>query len=272
MLINGTFAESIHAGDRGLAYGDGLFETIRIAAGEPVLLGEHLERLREGCQRLEIEVSIADVEADFQRLLAGSEFSDAVIKLILTRGVSGRGYRFEPGGQPTRIAEISAYLPELEPGEQGVATVLCETRLGINPDLAGIKHLNRLEQVMAAREIPVHDYREGLMMSQTDELIEGTKTNLFLVENGQLVTPSLQHCGVKGTMRKFLLERISGSTSPVSLARLERADEVFVCNSVIGIWPVNSLAMAGRESLTWPVGSITQSARQLVEKETGITG
>lgn len=271
MLINGAFADSIDATDRGLAYGDGLFETIRIAKGRPVLLDAHMQRLRLGCETLDIEAPIADIEGDFHRLLSDNRTPDAVLKVIVTRGVSGRGYKSRPGGQPNRIVSISEYFPDEQSCQAGVSTMLCETRLGLNPGLAGIKHLNRLEQVMASGELP-DECHEGLMMNQAGDLIEGTKTNLFVVDRGELVTPVLDDCGVNGIMRQFLLERMPCSVTPVSMEKLAGADEVFVCNSVIGVWPVIRLMKGGETSFTWPVGPITKSARQLVEEETGISG
>lgn len=124
---------------------------------------------------------------------------------------------------------------------------------------------------MAAGELP-DDCREGLMMNRAGDLIEGTKTNLFVVDRGELVTPALDDCGVKGIMRQFLLERMPCSVAPVSMEKLAGADEVFICNSVIGVWPVISLMKGGGASLTWPVGPMTKSTRQLVEEETGISG
>lgn len=271
MLINGAFADSIDAGDRGLAYGDGLFETIRTVNGQPVLLSAHIQRLRDGCESLGIEAPVDELQGDIRSLLSENQTAHAVLKIIVTRGVSGRGYRFEPGGRPTRIVSISEYIPDRQAGEKGISAMLCDTRLALNPRFAGIKHLNRLEQVMAAGELP-ESCQEGLMMNLSDELIEGTKTNLFIVEDKQLITPGLDGCGVNGTMRQFLLDRMTSSISPVSMVRLNRADEVFVCNSVVGIWPVTSLLTNDGQTMAWTVGPVTQSVRQLVEAETGISG
>lgn len=265
MLINGKRADFVSALDRGLAYGDGLFETVRVLDGQPVLFSEHMSRLRDGCRALALAVSIDDIESDVRRLLSEENAADAVLKIVVTRG-EGRGYSPDPHSTPTRIVSLTEYRPDPRAWQNGVKVMMCRTRLAANALLAGIKHLNRLEQVMAAAELG-EGVAEGLTMNGRDELVEGTRTNLFLVEQGRLVTPDLSEAGVRGTVRQFLLERMPAIVEPVNAARLSAADEVFVCNSVVGIWPV--VAIENGEGV-WSPGPLTRSAQSLLTNETGM--
>ncbi|MEB0206423.1 aminodeoxychorismate lyase [Pseudomonas sp. CCC3.1] len=243
--------------DRGLAYGDGLFETIAVSAGQPLLLDLHVQRLALGCSRLAI---VADHALIRSELLAYAQaMGEGVLKLILTRGDSQRGYSVSPEAQPRRILQASpatAY-PQAY-ALHGVQLFDCATRLAEQPLLAGLKHLNRLEQVIARSEWQDPAYAEGLMRDTSGRVIEGVFSNLFLVRDGVLITADLQRCGVAGVMRAALLaeaERlaIAYQVTDISLAQLQQADELFLCNSVYGIWPVRAFA-----DLSWPVGPLTR--------------
>ena len=243
--------------DRGLAYGDGLFETIAVKAGKPQLLDLHLQRLALGCTRLAI---VADQALIRSELLAYAQaMGEGVLKLILTRGDSLRGYSANPEAQPRRILQAgpAATYPQAH-AEQGIQLFDCATRLAEQPLLAGLKHLNRLEQVIARSEWQDPAYAEGLMRDTSGRIIEGVFSNLFLVRDGALLTPDLQRCGVAGVMRAALLAEagqlgIPCHVSDISLKQLQQADELFLCNSVYGIWPVRAFA-----DLSWPVGPLTR--------------
>lgn len=249
ILINGESTGHICALDRGLLYGDGLFETIAWRHGRLVLWERHMARLALGCTRLNLacpEVTLLEREA--LQVAAGEE--SAVIKLIITRGVGGRGY------SPTSTSITRVVIRHPWPhypstwAQDGIRVRLCGTRLARQPQLAGIKHLNRLEQVLARGEWNPQDedFAEGLMLDDTDAVICGTQSNLFVVQDGTVYTPDLQHCGVAGTLRAWLLDeapRMSGrppSVAPLTLAQLHQADEIFVGNSITGLWPVRELA------------------------------
>ena len=255
--VDGQPADALSLKDRGLAYGDGLFETIAVKAGQPLLLERHLQRLAEGCQRLAIAV---DHDLVRRELLAyAGALGDGVLKLILTRGDSQRGYAVDPAAAPRRILQgnpPAAYPPVH--AEQGVHLFPCTTRLATQPLLAGLKHLNRLEQVLARSEWQGSDCAEGLMLDLDGRVIEGVFSNLFMVCGGVLITADLRRCGVAGVMRGELLSRAGALGIPteitdISLQQLQQADEVFVCNSVYGIWPVCAYA-----ALSWPVGPLTR--------------
>lgn len=266
--VDGQPACSIGLANRGLAYGDGLFETLGVRHGRPSLLERHLARLALGCQRLGLafdEAVIRDELHDYAQRLG-----EGVLKLILTRGDSPRGYAGDAGAAPRRILQ-GAPWPEYPARRQveGVALFPCRTPLALQPALAGLKHLNRLEQVLARAEWQSPDYAEGLMRDTEGRVIEGVFSNLFLVHEGRLLTPDLRRCGVAGTLRAELLARCAAASEPaavedVSLACLGEASEVFMCNSLYGIWPVRRCG-----ELSWPVGPRTrklqQIARELVE-------
>lgn len=267
--VDGQPADAVPLKDRGLAYGDGLFETLAVKAGQPVLLDRHLQRLDEGCRRLAL---VADQALIRNELLAyAAALGDGVLKLILTRGDSLRGYGVNAGAPVRRILQGSppATYPPAH-GSSGVRLFPCATRLSEQPLLAGLKHLNRLEQVLARAEWQDADHAEGLMLDMSGRVIEGVFSNLFLVDNGQLLTADLSRCGVAGVMRAELLARAEAlglvtTVTDISLAQLQRADEVFVCNSVYGIWPV-----LGCGPMSWSAGPLTRKLQGIVRALLGV--
>lgn len=261
--VDGQPAQQIPLSDRGLAYGDGLFETIAVRAGRMPLLERHLARLAEGCRRLALPLEPGLVQDELQRFAA--ELGQGVAKLIITRGDGLRGYG---APQPTQCRRILTGnpLPAYPSAhrQQGIALYPCRTRLARQPLLAGLKHLNRLEQVLARSEWQDVRYAEGLMRDTRGLLIEGVFSNLFLVRGAVLQTPDLQRCGVAGTLRAELLARaqaagITLQVRDLSLQDLRVADEVFMCNSLYGIWPV----VAWRAQ-RWEVGPLTRTLQALI--------
>ncbi len=246
-LINGIETLDIDAQDRGFQYGDGLFETLRIRAGRPCRWSLHLTRLAHGCGRLGLPMpDEALLRGEADRLCRGE--AEGVLKIVLTRGSGGRGYRPPENPTPTRLlARFPVPDYPAENRTQGVAVRICNTRLGLNPALAGLKHLNRLEQVLARAEWRDIDIAEGLMQDIEGNIIEGTMSNLFVVQAGILRTPELSRCGVAGAMRARVMVEAEALGIPVAEDRLGLhdltvADELFLTNSIIGIWPVRRLA------------------------------
>lgn len=244
-LINGTDS-TIAPDDRGLAYGDGVFETMAMIDGQIRFFPKHLERLLNGCQRLGIEPpDRTQILEDVSRLSTGE--SRCVAKIIVTRGAGGRGYRPARDAESTRLVGIHPW-PDypVTNYREGIIVRLCETRLAENPLLAGIKHLNRLEQVMARNEWDDDRVAEGLMLDVTGRVVSGTMTNLFSVRGDTLSTPSLRRCGVAGVMRNVVMdlavrEGIEVVETDVSPEQLLGSDEVFVTNAILGIWPVREI-------------------------------
>lgn len=240
-LLDGKPTAAVPVTDRGLAYGDGLFETIKVCAGRPLFLALHLERLTSDGRRLGITIDEASLRAEIATLLPPT--AEGVLKLIVSRGGAGRGYRPQPGAVGRRLVMFFPHSFADAP-HPGVEVRLCQQRLAEQPALAGMKHLNRLEQVLARAEWSEPDIAEGLLLDTAGRLVEGTMSNLFLVRDGALLTPRLHRCGVVGVMRRLVLERLApacGLTArelDLSVDDLIAADEVFLTNSVIGIWPV----------------------------------
>jgi 4-amino-4-deoxychorismate lyase len=246
MLINGCAEVRVDARDRGLHYGDGIFETIAIVNGRPRFADWHFERLAQGANRLGIPVP--DLDLLRAEIALACPEPHGVVKVIVTRGVGQRGYRPPIHPEPTRIVAASSW-PDRDPANEstGVRLGWCRTRFGRNPALAGIKHLNRLEQVLARAEWDDGSMDEGLMKDDRDSVISATQANVFARIGGQWVTPALDHCGVAGIMRRAFLGWAAESGDPV-IARelpareLESASRVFLTNAVIGAWPVREFA------------------------------
>lgn len=256
--IDGREAGTVPATDRGLQFGDGVFETIGVRHGAPEYLGRHIERLLEGLVRLGIETVPAGILWDEARAISRGT-GRGVLKIIVTRGDGGRGYAPPPEARPRRVMVLGPWRgrPARE-YERGATVRWCETRLAANPRLAGIKHLNRLEQVLARREWRDPDIAEGLVRDTAGRVVEATSANLFLVEGGLLVTPDLADCGVAGIMRDLVMEAARSDGRKVLCEtvhpdRVTAADELFLTNSLLGVLPVGRL---DRQSI--PVGPVTR--------------
>jgi 4-amino-4-deoxychorismate lyase len=245
-LINGIATNEISSLDRGLQYGDGVFETIAVEKGKLLCWDEHLARLESGCQCLNIPCPDKALLKDETTSLVNSS-ERSVTKLIITRGQGGRGYTPPEEAKPSRIISLHPYpdYPE-EYSTQGVNIRTCNYRYAHNKALAGIKHLNRLEQVLARSEWKDTAIAEGLVLDQNKNVIEGTMSNVFCVIDNVLCTPDLTLCGVEGVIRNKIIElassiNINVEVKELSLEKLNEATEIFVCNSVIGVWSVKML-------------------------------
>ena len=264
-LVNGRPGHTLSVRDRGLAYGDGLFETIKVTRGKATLAERHLQRLTHGAAVLRMQLDLPQLCAELDA--AAAELGSGLVKLIITRGESGRGYALPEQAKPNRILYLSP-LPDypLANAQQGICLYPCVTRMGHQPLLAGIKHLNRLEQVLARSEWQDGRYAEGLVCDLLGQPIEGTMSNLFLRLDGQWLTPALNQCGVRGVMRDYLMEQLSAEGEVVverslSSNELLASEEIFCCNSVFGVWPVIELG-----TRRWPVGTHTRHAQTLAEQ------
>ena len=251
MLVNGIPGSSISIRDRGLLYGDGVFRTLRVARGKALHWSFHYLKLQHDCTALGMVCpDEALLCAELDQVLA--QHPDGVVKLIVTRGEGARGYAPPADTPPTRIWDFSP-LPDY-PAEwaiQGITARVCSLRLSAQPRLACVKHLNRLENVLAAAELKnaqLHDSQlaEGLLLDTDGHLIEGTRSNLFLVSQGKLVTPDLSRCGVAGIQRGRVMawalqHGVTLQVRDIGLEEALQADELFIVNSVIGLWPICKL-------------------------------
>ncbi len=267
-LVNGQPATAIALADRGLQYGDGLFETVRVSGGRCRHWALHLERLRRGCEALGIRMPDPELlKTEARRLLASGDFQEVILKLIITRGRGGRGYAPRNLLPPSRILSVHP-LPRY-PAQwyrDGVAARFCDTRLSSQPRLAGIKHLNRLEQVLARQEWE-SDFAEGLMLDDEGHVVEGVMSNLFVLIGDRLVTPPVDRCGVDGVIRQWFLRHgddIGHETLVQTLKpeQLLTADGVFLTNSVIGVWQVTRL-----QRQRWRPHPLTETLRALAARD-----
>lgn len=270
ILVNGQSENRIEIVDRGLQYGDGLFETLAYRNGKFEFLEAHLQRLSIDCQRLNIPFVDLDLLRQELTSISTDLTENTVVKVIITRGSGGRGYYADKSLIPTRIISTHPFpnYPESYQTE-GVAVRFCEHHLSESTALAGVKHLNRLDQVIARSEWSDQAIAEGLMFDQHDKLIEGTMSNIFLIKSGQLYTPKLVSSGVSGIMRSQIIKLARKNSIPVSeLATLVKSDliesdELFVCNSVNRIWPVKHIIDTKQ---SFSVGEITKLCQSQVAK------
>ncbi|WP_028533910.1 aminodeoxychorismate lyase [Paludibacterium yongneupense] len=238
ILVDGREAGSIPASDRALHYGDGVYRTLEWREGRARLWPWQWQRLSHDAAALGLDLPEPErILEELARAVGGLQ--RAVCKIILSRDGSRRGYAIAPDAATRRT--ISAVPWNGYPAamsERGVAVRLCELRLGLQPRLAGIKHLNRLENVLARSEWTDADIAEGLLLDSEGTLVEGTMSNVFLVRDGELRTAALDRCGVAGAVRACLLAQDVVHVGRLTLADLEAADEAFLCNSLAGIWPI----------------------------------
>jgi 4-amino-4-deoxychorismate lyase len=258
-LIDGQPGASVSVRERGLHYGDGLFETIACARGRPRLLARHLARLGRGCRCLQIpEPPALLLGAEIAQLAAGHDRS--VVKLLLLRGqAQARGYAVSGRERPTRLLLRYPWPADPPLTAGGVQVRLARLRLGENPQLAGIKHCNRLEQVLARAEWTDPAIAEALLFSAGGALIGGTASNVFLVRGERLLTPALGRCGVEGVMRATVLELaqragIACEVAELGAEDLAAAQELFLTSALIGIRPVTRL-----EARPLAVGALTRA-------------
>lgn len=243
-LVNGAECASVEVADRGFSLGDGLFETIAVRGGAPRFWQAHLDRLSEGCRRLAIPApSYDDLASELASVLDGA--AEGTLRITLTRGPGPRGYAPPADPSPTRV--ITFYpAATASAGKRFFTLRWCETRLALQPALAGIKHLNRLEQVLARTEWSDPSIDEGIMLATDGRVVSCVMSNLFLVMGETLVTPALDECGVSGVMRRQVLAIARASGLRAEIRRVEpdeagRAHAIFVTNAVRGIVPVERI-------------------------------
>lgn len=246
VLIDGRPGQSIDCSDRGLQYGDGLFETIACRDGQPCWLALHLERLQQGCERLRLPFrEFEALRAEICSLATGQPH--CLVKAIVTRGAATRrGYAPAGDERPTRIVSRHPWPPPAQRALSGFRLGISSVTLGMNPLLAGLKHLNRLEQVLAQMARDEAGVDEVLMMSTAGQVIGGSMSNVFLADDDGLFTPDLSGCGIAGVMRRVVLEAAARDGSrvrvrPVAPAELGGVHEAFLTNVRWGLQSVQLL-------------------------------
>ncbi len=262
VLVNGQAQTQIAVHDRGLAYGDGVFETIAVIGTHVQFWAPHWQRLESGLKRLGFHCDTQQlkqlIESDMRTLLAPSN-GPGVLKITVTRGQGGRGYLPPEDVLPNRIVQLTSWPEGREHlSGTGVSLCLCKQRWSANQSLAGLKHLNRLDQVLARQEWHSEAYHEGIMLNQQGNVQSAVMSNVFIEVHGQLLTPINDTAGINGIMAAQVMQLashlgISLQQQKIKLSQLESADGVFLTNSLNGIWPVVKFAQ-----LDYAIGPITQ--------------
>lgn len=269
--IDGRAATSVDCRDRGLQYGDGAFETMRVRRHSVRFLDYHLERLSETCRRLAIQgPTPARLRRELERV--ASLRSDGVLKLIVTRGIGKRGYRPSGRERCTRVVSLHP-LPRTPPCDSArpARARMCAMRLGVNEALAGLKTLNRLESVLARAEWSDERVWEGLLRDRDDYIVGGTMSNFFMRRGSTLITPRVDRCGIAGVMRRWVLEQASGLRLRAREERVRwqdvgRANEAFLTNAVAGIVPL-ALITHGRARIRLAERSTASELIQRLERQ-----
>ena len=248
VFVNGKSNNTIQALDRGLAYGDGAFATMRVSKSQIMFLGDHLQRLEQTCHRLGF--TIAHIPSLTERLIEHAQtLGQGCIKLLLSRGVGGRGYA---APQSPALSEVIS-LHELPPSyaqwqANGISLSLSPVTLSKQPLLAGMKHLNRLEQVLVKQHVLPSGTDDWLVLDADECVVESSMANIFIVKDNLVITPSMTHSGVSGVMREqiiaaLLSNNIAVMAQQVSLDDLQNAEHVFITNSLLGMVNINSIQM-----------------------------
>ena len=253
-LINGSFDHVISPFDRGFAYGDGVFRTMKMVDGLPNSWPLHYQKLVADCAAINIVCPSAELlMSDLSLLFSAeaSENSQAVAKIIITRGEGNRGYTPPAITAPMRVVtkSVMPQYPEIRFSE-GVNLTVCETRLASQAKLAGIKHLNRLENVLARMEWTdthmTNGIADGIMLDSAGNVIECTSANIFARYGDTLMTPSLLQCGVAGITRQRIIDlaytlSLKVKVEVIDFPTLLSADEVIICNSLYNAWQVKTI-------------------------------
>ncbi|MEO5831375.1 MAG: aminodeoxychorismate lyase [Rhodanobacter sp.] len=258
IMVNGEAVQQVSVLDRGMAYGDGLFESIRLIGRAAPLWSRHMQRLSDGCARLRIPAP--DMQQLWRETLrVSADMQQSVVRITVSRGQGERGYALPSKPRPTRV--VAAFAPpqvDRQVYAHGVQLRVCAIRLAEQPLLAGIKHLNRLEQVLARAEWDDPAIADGILLDSHERVISATMANLFALVDGEWLTPSLERCGVAGVARAEVLAGFPEvRIGDITLATLQAADELFLSSSVRGIVPVRSLD--GRDYVP---GALTRRLQQ----------
>lgn len=259
VAINGVLTDQLSVYDRGIQYGDGFFTTAVLADGILLNWTAHWQRIERSCQRLQLplldEAGILRAIAQLAQQTHCATVTHTV-KIIITRGMGGRGYAMPEPTMPTVIVDLSVSPVSWQRNAVGVLSATqtmidcfysCQSLAAIQPQLAGLKHLNRLDNVMARSEVEKAALVEGAMLNVDKELIGGTQSNLFVLEGNTLITPKLDRSGVEGTSRALLLQKVEElnwqvEEKTLSLQSLDSANAIFFTNAVRGVMPVQRFA------------------------------
>ncbi|BAJ02545.1 4-amino-4-deoxychorismate lyase [Shewanella violacea DSS12] len=263
--VNGELNRHIDPLDRGLTYGDGLFATMRIVEGKIAFLSAHFARLTQGSTRLGFPWSPSEALVTQVKHLAKTQVTGC-LKLLLTRGTGGRGYGAPQMCEITEVISITPIPTHYASWQRsGISLISSPIKLSQQPRLAGIKHLNRLEQVLIKSETLPTDYQDWLVLDGLNNIAESSMANLFFVEGKQIVTPSISHSGVAGVMREQVIYALLEAgydveARPIPYLQLCRYQHVFMTNSLVGILDINNV-----DDFHFTHANFTHEIRQILQ-------
>ncbi len=269
-FLNGESSDVLSVRDRGLSYGDGLFETLAVVNRKIPLLDRHISRLEQGLAVLKLPADVELIKKHLGMILNLALPNFAVAKLIVTRGESGRGY-LPVQSTPNILLQVFASDFQIR---DRVLVHSCRQTLGHQPELAGLKTLCALPYVLAAAERVGTHFDEGLLFDQNGSLVEATARNVFIVVDNTLITPNLDACGVNGVMRAYVMdwaasEKIDVLEKMIHKSDLDEASELFLTNSVTGVWSVrawyDSNDRAPRRE--WPMGLMAKKLQKHLSEQ-----
>lgn len=261
VFINGKFFDEKHAvisiRDRGLRYGDGVFETIAVYKGVPYQWELHLKRMKNGLKGLNIKTDITNLPAQAASLLKKNKIKNGTLRIMITRGVGGAGYSPKGANKPTMIIEtLPAPIRPNNPVKLWLGSV--------NKIPSSYKTMNGLNSILARMEAEENGCFEALMLNTDKQICETSSGNIFWIKNNELFTPSLK-CGVlPGTTRDAVIR-----ISPIkiregifTLKELDSADEVFFTNTSLGIVPISEIMPIKKKWKNFPNIKILQKLLQ----------
>jgi 4-amino-4-deoxychorismate lyase len=264
-LVNGEISTLVTTTNRGLNFGDGLFETLVVHHGRPRRWQGHMDRLGVGCERLGLTMPPQSILLrEVQTVSAG--LSNAVVKIIICRGGLSKSYLPPQGEEPVRIVSAERFPDGIARlARKGARARICELRLAIQPALGGMNHLNRLEQVLASAELREKGVREGILLDREGHVTCAVGANIFLISEDRLLTPRLDLCGVRGVVRNHILAGFGARCEQrrVTLDMLQEADEIFICNTVKGIVPLTAV-----DDQEFAIGPVTRELQNWLAEGT----
>ncbi|WP_144207138.1 aminodeoxychorismate lyase [Shewanella donghaensis] len=246
IFVNGLPQHHVNSSDRGLAYGDGAFATMRVSHSQVLFIYAHIERLKQACLRLGFTLQHQS-ELTLQLEEHAKTLKNGCIKLLVSRGVGGRGYTAPSSVEQTEVISLHQIPAIYQQWQQhGISLSVSDVTLARQPLLAGMKHLNRLEQVLIKQHDLPTTFDDWLVLDTEGFVVESSMANVFIVENDSVITPSLSYSGVSGVMREQVMGALLDShinvfAEPISLKRLYETKHVFITNSLLGIVDINKV-------------------------------
>ncbi len=240
-FINGKPESTVPVLNRGLNYGDGFFETLLVKDQTLPFLSYHLQRIRRTAIILDLEINEPELNETLEKALTlYPDEGNFCLKIQFIRETSGRGYGYQSRTCDQIVSVFSEYINRGWQRPPACAGFL-KTHITVNQDLAGLKHLNRLDSVIASKELNENGWDEGFFI-HNDYVISGSKHNVFLVDsNNCLITPSITIAGIAGVMRQYLIDQFDVVEKPITAQDLYQATSIFLTNALVGIWRVASL-------------------------------